>query len=53
MLKLGKYKAQEIVLLMLCEMQGDRLAADFNCSKLFGSEKNPLILYWVRKRRIE
>lgn len=40
--KLGKFEAQEIVLLMLCETQRDRLASDFNCSKLFGTVKKPL-----------
>lgn len=36
----GKDEAQEIVLLMLCETQGARLAAVFNCSKLFETEKD-------------
>lgn len=41
MFKLGKFEAQEIVLLMLCEIQRDWLASDFNCSKFFGTEKKP------------
>jgi len=40
LLRLGKYKAQEIVLLMLCETQGARLAAVVNRSKLFEMEKD-------------
>lgn len=44
LLRLGKDEAQEMVLLMLCETQGARLAAVINYSKLFETEKDNFIL---------
>lgn len=40
LLRLGKGDTKVIILLMLSETQGTRLAAVPNCSKLFKKERN-------------